>query len=207
MSQTEISPVLLEESQVEQGAELLARIFQHAPDMTYLIGNNDKMLAKPMLRFYEAVIRIGLLSGKVYTTPAMDGLAIWNNPENNQFTFAMMFRTGFLKAILSLGWRPMVRFFRSSNHLEKLQKQVISVPHWILVFLGVEPSQQGKGIGGVLIQPILTQADVDGVPCYVESANERNLSFYMRHDFETVKHEQALNGGPPIWILIREPRL
>jgi GNAT superfamily N-acetyltransferase len=205
MSQQPISPVHLDESQVEQAAQLLARVFQHAPDMTYLVGDDEKMLTRPVLRFYEAVIRIGLLSGEVYTTPSMDSLAIWTSPENNQFTFTMMLQSGLLKAILSMGLGPAVRFFRSSNYLEKFHKEAISRPHWILVFLGVEPSQQGKGIGGELIQPVLTRADAEGVPCYVESADERNHSFYKRHGFQIVRQSQVPQGAPMVWIFVREP--
>lgn len=205
MSQQAISPVFLDESQVEQAAGLLARIFQHAPDMTYLVGDDEKMLTRPVQRFYEAFIRIGLLSGEVYTTPSMHGLAIWTSPENNQFTFRMMFQSKLLQAVFSMGLGPAVRFFRSSNYLERLHKEAISRPHWILVFLGVEPSQQGKGIGGELIQPILDQADAEGVPCYVESADERNHNFYKRHGFEIVKQSQVPNGATMVWIFVREP--
>jgi len=165
MSQLETSPVLLAKSQVEQGAELLARALQNAPDMKFLIGDNARMLDKVTLRFYQAVIRVGLLYGEVYTTPSMEGVAVWVSPENTNFTLGILFRTGFLTAILSLGFRPMLRFINSSNYVQKLQKQAISGPRWVLVYLGVEPSQQGKGIGGILIHPILARADADGVPC------------------------------------------
>lgn len=207
MSQLETSPVLLAKSQVEQGAELLARALQNAPDMKFLIGDNARMLDKVTLRFYQAVIRVGLLYGEVYTTPSMEGVAVWVSPENTNFTLGILFRTGFLTAILSLGFRPMLRFINSSNYVQKLQKQAISGPRWVLVYLGVEPSQQGKGIGGILIHPILARADADGVPCYVESANARNLTFYKRHGFEIVNHGQVPNGGPQVWIMVRKPDL
>jgi predicted N-acetyltransferase YhbS len=96
---------------------------------------------------------------------------------------------------------------RSSSYVEKLRKKAISGPRWTLAFLGVESSQRGKGIGGVLIQPILASTDTDGLPCYVESADERNLTFYKKHGFEIVQHGTASNGGPDVWVMVRQPNL
>ena len=205
ISQSEKSAVLLSSSQVEQGAEVLARAMQHAPDMRYFIGGDDRKLDKAALQFYQSVIRIGLLYGEVYTMPSMEGIAVWVNPENTSFSFGSLFRTGFLRATLSMGIGPLRRFISSSSYVEKLQKQTISGPRWTLVYLGVESTHRGKGIGGILIQPILARADGDGLPCYVESADDRNLTFYKRHGFDIVKEGQVPNGGPQVWIMVREP--
>lgn len=204
MTISDRSPVLLDLSHVDVAASLLARVFQSAPDMRYLIDDDDKMLASSAIRFYKAVIRAGLLYGEVYTTPSLDGLAVWISPENMDFTMGILLRTGLLAALLSLGFGPLVRFVRSSVYVEKLQKQAISGSRWVLVFLGVEPEKQGSGIGGELIQPILNRAGAEGVPCYVESADERNLCFYRRHGFEIVQQGQVPNGGPQVWIMVRK---
>lgn len=207
MSQSETSPVLLVESQVEQAAELLARAFQYAPDMKFLIGENARMLNKATSRFYQAVLRVGLLYGEVYTTASMEGVAVWVNPEYSNFTLGILMRTGLLGALVSLGIRPMLRFINSASYVQKLQEQVISEPRWVLVYIGVEPDLQGKGIGGILIQPILDRADTEGVPCYVESADERNHSFYKRHGFKIVNHGEVPKGGPQVWVMVREPHI
>ncbi len=207
MAQPESSSILLASSQVEQGAEILARAFQNAPDMKFFIGDNAKMLDEKTLRFYQAVIRVGLLYGEVYTTPSMDGVAVWTSPETNNFSLGILFRTGFLTAILSMGLKPMNRFMMATNYVQKLQEEAISGPRWVLVYLGVEPSKQGKGIGGLLIQPVLTRSDAEGIPCYVESADERNLTFYKRHGFSIIKQGQVPKGGPQVWIMVREPGL
>lgn len=205
MSQSDSSAVLLSASQVELSAKVLARAFQHAPDMKYFIGDDSRMLGKAALRFYQAVIRIGLLYGEVYTTPSMDGIAVWVSPENTRITFGILFRTGFLTATLSMGLGPLRRFISSSSYVETLQKQAISGPRWTLVYLGVESSQRGKGIGGILIRPILARADAEGLPCYVESADERNLSFYKKHGFAIVNHGLVPKGGPEVWVMVRQP--
>lgn len=86
MPQSETTPVLLKESQVEQAAEVLARALQNAPDMKFFIGDQSRQLEHRALRFYQAVIHVGLRYGEAYTTPSMDGVAVWVNPENANFT-------------------------------------------------------------------------------------------------------------------------
>ena len=53
--------------------------------------------------------------------------------------------------------------------------------------LGTDPLVQGKGVGGQLLQPALDRADADGVPCYLETQKERNLSFGEKKMLETVR--------------------
>ncbi len=51
--------------------------------------------------------------------------------------------------------------------------------------------QQGKGVGGALMRPVLEHCDAEGIPCYLESSKERNLPFYRRHGFEVVEELSA----------------
>ena len=60
-------------------------------------------------------------------------------------------------------------------------------PHWYLASLGTAVDQQGKGMGGALMRPVLEHCDAEGIPCYLESSKERNLPFYRRHGFEVVE--------------------
>ena len=71
--------------------------------------------------------------------------------------------------------------------------------------LGVEPSEQGKGIGGALMQPILRRAGAEGLPCYLETQNERNLPFYERDGFEEVRDGEVPKRGLRVWAMVRDP--
>ena len=56
-------------------------------------------------------------------------------------------------------------------------------PHWYLGLLGTDPTMQGRGVGAALLEPTLARADGEGMPCYLETQKEENLSFYARHGF------------------------
>lgn len=203
MSQPHTNPVPLAMSQVDQGAVVLARAFQHDPLMNFLYPESTRTPDSPA-RFYQATIRMGLLYGEVQTTRAMESLAVWVSPGNTDFSFGQMIRSGFVTAILYAGLRKLGRFMRMANYVEKVNKPILERPHWHLMMIGVEPSQQGKGLGGILLQPMLARADAEGLPCMLESGNERNLAFYKRHGFEVAAQDEIPNGGPPFWVMVRE---
>ena len=91
------------------------------------------------------------------------------------------------------------------SYTEKVHKRAVPGLHWYLWGLGVEPSEQGKGIGGALMEPVLRQAGAEGLPCYLETQNERNLPFYERHGFEVVSDGEVPKHGLRVWAMVRDP--
>ncbi len=189
--------------EIGRAAELLARTFADDPMMRYLVADQQRMLDRPM-PLYRASIRMGHRYGVVETTPSFEGLAVWVRPGSTDFSVGQMLRTGMATAAVRMGLTSMTRFLRSYGPVEKAKKSAISEPHWYLMFLGVEPSLQGRGLGAVLIRPGLLRADADGVPCYLDSTNVRNLTFYERHGFLVVA-EGVIPGGPRFWGMRRDP--
>ena len=77
--------------------------------------------------------------------------------------------------------------------------------HWYLGYLGVAPTQQGRGLGAAMLHAVLDEADKTGTPAYLESSNERNLSLYERHGFKVVEAMKLLGKGPTVWRMWRDP--
>ena len=78
-------------------------------------------------------------------------------------------------------------------------------PHWYLPFIGVDPSQQGKGYGSALMKHTLDACDRDHAAAYLESSNPKNVPLYERHGFELLGTIQA-GTSPPIFPMLRKPR-
>lgn len=89
--------------------------------------------------------------------------------------------------------------------LNLLEGKHPKAPHYYLLAIGVDPPRQGKGIGSRLMTPILDRCDREGMPAYLESSKERNLALYERHGFRVVEQVELPGGGPPVWLMWREP--
>ena len=88
---------------------------------------------------------------------------------------------------------------------EKMARWHPAEPHWYLPMIGVEPSAQGKGLGGELMRHAVARCDQEGALAYLESANPRNISLYLRHGFE-VLGEFRVGAGPLVTPMLRRPR-
>jgi ribosomal protein S18 acetylase RimI-like enzyme len=96
-------------------------------------------------------------------------------------------------------------FLAALAYMDEIHRRGVPGPHWYLWALGVEPNCQGRGIGSRLILPVLTRADQDEVPCYLETESERNVAFYERRGSKVVS-----DGYPPglqirMWTMWRDP--
>ncbi|GAA1319613.1 GNAT family N-acetyltransferase [Pseudonocardia xinjiangensis] len=78
--------------------------------------------------------------------------------------------------------------------------------HLYLVFLGVRPDAQGRGLGGALLRDRLSRADDARMPAYLEASSPRNLPLYERHGFRVTGDPITLPDGPPLWPMWRDPR-
>ncbi len=196
--------VPLEAHQLGRAYEVMGRAFRDDQLLKYLIPEDAKR-ARLAPSFVGKVVRYCLSYGEVYTTPALDGVACWLPPGHSSPTFARMLRTGLLMEPLRFGWAGFRRFMDMVSYTEKVHKRAAPGPHWYLWGLGVEPSEQGKGIGGALMRPILARAEADGFPCYLETQNERNLPFYERHGFEVASDGEVPRRGLRVWAMVRGP--
>lgn len=76
-------------------------------------------------------------------------------------------------------------------------------PHWYLQFVGVEPGQTGRGIGGALLAHRLAQVDAQSAPAYLESSLRTNVPLYQRHGFEVVEEIRFTADAPLEFLMVR----
>lgn len=79
-------------------------------------------------------------------------------------------------------------------------------PHWYLASVGTRPDRQGRGLGSIVLAPVLECCDAEGMPAYTETSAPRNVGFYRRHGFEVISELDVPGGGPHVWLMWREPR-
>lgn len=88
---------------------------------------------------------------------------------------------------------------------EEMGKYHPKEPHWYLPLIGVDPFQQGNGVGSALMKHALVPCDRDGMIAYLESSNPRNISLYERYGFEVIGEIQV-GTSPTLRPMLRRPR-
>jgi GNAT superfamily N-acetyltransferase len=87
--------------------------------------------------------------------------------------------------------------------LDEIDKIHPTAAHYYLEYLAVEPEYQGKGFGSFILKYLNTRADKQGVGCYLENANPRNLAFYQHFGFQVTSEKEII--GIPTWFMWRSP--
>jgi ribosomal protein S18 acetylase RimI-like enzyme len=101
---------------------------------------------------------------------------------------------------LSAGPRTALRYALADRHLRRLHPHA---PHWYLFVLGVDPAEQGRGLGSRMLEELCASADRDGVPCYLETDKESSVRLYQRHGFRVEHDETEPRLGLRFWTMSR----
>jgi hypothetical protein len=195
----------LQVSQTEAMAAMLGRSFQNEPNFVYIMP--DEQARRMILRWFFQMVAIpaSRAFGEICTTNQTDGASLWIR-DGSGFSFERMIRNAMRGMPLQLDQISLRRWINVGARVEKARHRLVRRPHWYLLALGVEPSIERCTLSGLLTGPVLSGADSDKVPCYVEIFDERNLSFYEKLGFRVEGAGCIPQGGPSFWAMIRAPK-
>lgn len=199
--------VRLQDPQLSESSQVLARAFFDDPMMTYIMPDDDQR-REVLPLFMQAGSRICLPHGEIYTTPgAIQGSANWLPPGKTELDEATLGGAGVFEVLAQMGEAPAGRFGALMEQMGGLHAQAVNPEdHWYLLILGVDPPRQGQGVGGTLIEPVLRRADAEGRQCYLETMKPRNVTFYKKHGFDVVVEDTTADGALRFWTMRREPQ-
>jgi GNAT superfamily N-acetyltransferase len=182
--------------------DVLADAFAEDPVFSWLIPPDAPDRENRLRAFFTCMSRTYLRLGKpCYVATDGSAAALWGSPGSWALPMEDMGEE----------IEPLIAAFGDRIEMSvELQLQVEGLhpadpPHWYLAYLGARRANQGQGNGGRLMRAVLSTADTDGVPAYLESSNARNVPLYERHGFKVVEEFRALNDGPPIYRMWRDP--
>jgi ribosomal protein S18 acetylase RimI-like enzyme len=180
----------------------LGAAFIHDPVFQWLIPADVSNRDKRLDTFFTSMARSYLRRDKnVYSVGDGAGGALWSAPGSWALPMSEVIRES-IPAMRAFGTN-LTRALRSQLFIES--KHPKDPKHWYLGYLGVAPTQQGRGLGAAMLRAVLDDADKTATPAYLESSNERNLSLYERHGFKVVEAVKLLGSGPTVWRMWREP--
>jgi ribosomal protein S18 acetylase RimI-like enzyme len=204
MSQaTGIQVVTMRRSQFAAARQMLTRAFVDYPLMKY-VNADERRRRRGVSTLYAGIVRDTLRHGEVHVSAGIEGACCWLPPGVGLPTFAREVRSGMLGLPLGFGWAGFQRLVDFDHVQRRLHEQYAQGPHWFLATIGVDPAHQGRGIGSALMAPVLTRADQERMPCYLETHTLGNVRLYERHGFRVMEHLENPTSVP-LWAMLRPP--
>ncbi len=195
----------LTQAGIDEAVRILAEAFTGDLLMDYLFpGHADR--SEELRHFFRANVEFALMAGEVYLDPSSAGVAVWLFP--GDIERPVVARENDPRTILKdlLGKHTYERLSSFTQFTNNAHRKLIHGSYCYLMFLAVEKMQQGKGIGSLLIRPVLERADKKRLPCLLDTMAAENIAFYTECDFEVLSEARVCGDGPRAWVMIRRPQ-
>lgn len=188
-----IDPIRLRTDDASWMIDLLTEAFVSKPPITKLFPGARQL--EQTQEFMRCVCAYALKFGECYATAARQGVALWLPPNQTHMRLRKMIRAGMLTTPFRLGPRAFSRLLRFTSKTGEIHQNAINIPHYYLLMLGVRPSEQGKGVGKLLVRHGLALAEREKVPTYLETQSSNNVGVYQRMGFEVVAETALSKSG------------
>src|SRR5437870_9958192 len=196
--------VSLSKEHSAEAAAMLARAFHNQPFGIFYApdaGERMQLLQEQFVR----LVRYCCIHGEPYTTAGrVEGVALWM-PPGSRMTAEQEQEFGFDQLPAIFGPDAFSRYRPVRDCLNAIHEGEVKEPHWYLPILGVEPAQQGSGIGSALLRPVLARAAAERFSCYLDTLQARNVPFYRKHGFEVLVEGVEPTSGLQYWCFRRPP--
>jgi ribosomal protein S18 acetylase RimI-like enzyme len=186
----------------DQLTEVSARAFEHDPLTDWLVEDQSNVLQAERQMFL-AEWRISKRYDLIFTDSDRQGVAVWKPPGAKVTIGDRIRQVWSMIGSIKLSRRTLAKI-RLFLDVEKAHPKE---PHYYLSLLAVVPEMQGKGLGSALMQPILDLCNREGIPAYLETETESNVSFYSRKGFNVRQEILTSDGKSKVWTMFREPKM
>jgi GNAT superfamily N-acetyltransferase len=201
MAHDEIDAHRAREDERSQVVTALCRAFFDDRMYRWVVPDDDQRRRSAAI-FYSRFVEACWPRGEVYAAGAGAGAALWV-PPGQQLVGEGEAEAFGRELVESAGDDACSA--RMAALLEMLDEHHPAQRCWHLVFMGVDPSAQSRGIGSALLADVLTRADHEDAPAYLEASCPENRRLYERHGFETIR-ELTVSDCPPIYAMWRAPK-
>jgi GNAT superfamily N-acetyltransferase len=157
------------------------------------------------LPVYRYILNYGLIYGEVHvTSPDLEGIAVWLPPHETNMPIWKVLKAGAWSLPFEVNPLLFLRFLPEQRVTARVHKRYAPFPHWYLNLLCIVPEKQGKGYGSTLLQSMLARIDCERLPGYLETTEERNVSFYEHHGFRVAETSQIQGTHIKLWVMLRD---
>jgi ribosomal protein S18 acetylase RimI-like enzyme len=206
MDTTDENLLRLNRSHIGPASETLVRAFHDYPLLKHCFpGEQERGKIAPY--FFRYALYYSVRYGEVYAaSPDLEGVAGWIPSDNYPVTFLKSIRSVPLSVIIGFGREGGSRMKHPGDYMDAVHERLAPFKHWFLQVIGVDPQFQGKGYAGKLLRPMLARVDGEGLPCYLETLEEKNVRLYEHFGFKMIEKSAIPETGLTNWAMLREAR-
>jgi ribosomal protein S18 acetylase RimI-like enzyme len=189
---------------INKAARVMSEAFFDEPMSVYAFPDIGQRQSKSHY-FYEFILRYSFHLGHVFVTSNnIEGLAAWLFLNKVSSSIWDMVRSKAIIPLLRMGINANRRMWPYFNILEKRHRELVKTPHWYLILLGVAPEYRKQGYASHLLREMLSNIDHEGIPCYLETDTEENVSLYQHFGFRVIEEIKVPSTDFRVWAMLRE---
>ncbi len=195
----------LHPSDLVKASLALGEAFYNYPIFEYIIP--DPTYRKNNLKYLcHFLLRLGNARGEVIApTKTIEGVSIWFSSDKTESSGIEAIKAGILNLFFQVELDVFRRFMKIGSIKTNKRSTIINGPYCFCDMIGISPIFQKLGFGGQMFNAKLVECDESNIPCYLETGNHSNISFYKKIGF-TVLHQDKIHNIN-VYCLLREPNV
>jgi len=196
----------LQTGQLPEAAGVVARAFADNPGVRAVLDRHQpderRMAFERISRgFLKAALRYGSVTAAV-DQDRMAGVMLVYPPA--AYPLPMIGQVLMAKPVVLTGPRTAWKFSRMASYMQRVHPRT---RHYFLFMIGIDPQDQGKGYGGILLRRLNDLADSAGAACYLETDKRESVLLYEHFGYQITRDDTLGSlGNLRMWTMTRPPR-
>lgn len=176
---------------------ILTGSFNDNKSVNYII-RQDSSRSRRLTRLMEYSFDYCQLFGEIYLSADRTACALTLLPDTKRTTLRSIALDVSL-ALSCIGLSNLKKVMTRESAVKKVHPEGNFCYLW---FIGVQPSEQNKGVGSALLKEIIAHTESLHRPIYLETSMPKNLPWYKKFGFDIYRE---LDFGYRLFCLRREP--
>lgn len=176
--------------------DILSSSFDDNKSVNYIVKQDNKRVQR-LRKLMEYSFDVCFLFGDVFLSEDKKACALVVLPDKKKTTLKSVLLD--IKLIFfSTGVRNIKKALKRESEIKRLHPEGLIYYLW---FIGVDPNEQNRGIGGKLLQEIIQEGLSQNRKICLETSTQKNIPWYQKFGFSIY---QELNFGYKLFCMKRE---
>jgi len=194
----------LQKHEAAQAGVVLNDAFQEDPVFNAIFTG---AAPEQRIAFFTTPVVYCLKYGKVYApSEQLEGIVAWVPGKYADMNFIRLLLSGAFWPGMKMGTefsQKIATVFKPIDEDRKVQMR--GRDYLYLLIIGIAPQYQGQGFGGQLLKALFAESEQTGLPIYLETETDENVSLYQHLGFKVINKAELPLIDLPMWEMIREP--